>query len=370
LVTKILAKQSRLGPDERAFLEKLAASYAAFAAPGESPQKKILAIRARLRIAQIRDRLGDTRGAAAEYRETIDALKALRATPEVDPSAIRDLGTASLGYAMTAGRLDAKDVQEALLMGLRIRLEALEADRNNLDRLRENGLAMLLGAEKLADAGFRQQAEDLYQQFIRTYQPVVLTGILGAEAVEGLGRAYDQLAFLEETKTPPRYDHAYQTLDGAVFVFTALEQKVPNEPRYKHLRANARTEQVQLLIRGGKTTEAEQVIAPLVATYRDLVRKYPAMREYREGLAFALIVQVNALVTLGKGFEALRTLEQARAVLARLTAEYPELARYRTDLVKVLRDLEKGYRAAGRVRDANEARVEADGLERIDPAPQ
>ena len=370
LVGKILAKQSRLGPDERAFLEKLVASSAAFAAPGASPRQQALAARARLRVAQIRERRGDSAGAAAEYRGAIDALKALTAAPGADSGLTRDLGTAYLGYAYAVQTTDPRAAIAAMKDALRIREDAFNADKQNPDRLKDVAEATIRGADLLVVGGQNATAEGVYRQYIGADQPLALGGAFGADVVEGLGRAYDQLAHLEEQKTPPRYTEAYKTLDGAVGLFAALERTFPTEPRYQHLRARARASQVLLLIRAGKRDEAEQVIAPPVEAHRDLVRRFPAVREFRAGLAFTLTVQVGALDARGKKAEARRALEDARAVLARLTAEYPEHQLYRDNLIKVLRLLQKELLAAGRVADAAQAGTEADARERaVPPAP-
>jgi serine/threonine-protein kinase len=372
LVGKVLAKQARIGPDERAFLEKLVASYDRFAAePGTSPEAKLLSARARLRVAQIRERLGDSSGAADDFRAAIDVLRPLAATAPDGSVAKRELLTALLGHVRVFRGNDPdgatqafKEAREALLLSEK----AANADPNNRDRIIEfarTKLAVgnLFSLLQFIDMGGLAHAETLYRHYISSYQNRTLSGEFGSEGFDMLGDIYDHLGKLQMLKKPPQLDEAYKVLDGAVGLFSSLERTFPNEPRYRHRRAHARTTQVLLLIGAGKKEEAEQVIEPLVVTYRDLVRRFPAVQEFREGLAYALATQIAAFEALDKRADVLRATVERRAVFARLVAEYPEHNGYRTELVLILRSLAKKYSAADRPNEAQEAADEADAVE-------
>jgi serine/threonine protein kinase len=368
VVGKILAKQSRLGPDEQQFLKNLVERYAAYAADvGADTDAKLLAARARLRVAQIRERLGERAAAAREYRTAADALRPFSPAGATDAGPTRDLGTALLGYAASLPRDDWRAWERPMLEGLLIREAAHRADAKNPARLRDTGAALLQGAQMLASVDQRKLAEELYRRLIGAFERVARAGALGVEEAETLGQAYDQLARLEGLSKPPRYHEAYRTLDAAVALFADLERMHPDEPRYRHQRAYARTMQVLLLLRDGKAAEAERVVAGLVDTYRELVRQYPAVREFRFGLSVALDAQVGALDAGGKRAAALLALAERRSVLRRLVAEYPELIDDRADLVAVLRLLEAEYTKDKRLAEAKEAKDEADALEKAAP---
>lgn len=372
VVGKILAKQSRLGPDEREFLEGLVASYAKFAeASGDSPEAQLLAARARLRVALIRERLGDSVGAAREYKAAVDVLRALKPPDATDAASVRDLGAALLGYATAVRDTDTRAAIAAVQEAIRVHETSVKSEPQNLanpqnrERWKNFGHALTQAADLLLYGNQRAQAEQLYRKYITEYQPVVLTGLFGADGFETLAKTYDHLARLEGLKK--QYKESEKTLNDAITLFAALEKRFPDEPRYRHQRAYAQTTRAQLLLRAGKSAEARQVVAPLVEAYRDLAHQFPGVREFRHGLATALDAQVGVSEATGDRAEAIGAMEDRRAVLTRLVAEYPEFDDDRFDLITLLRSLEKEYAKDGRKADAKQAKDQADRLRRAAP---
>ena len=372
LVGKILAKQSKIGPDERAFLERLVAQYEKFAAgDAVTPEKKLLAARAALRVAQLRAKLGDDGGAARHFDTAVAALRPLAKGAEPAAPANRDLATALLGFARTAPGNRLADALSAVKDAMVLRENAARAEPNSADRLRELGESQLAAGDILSENGALQLAQPIYERYLTDLTGVTLRGLLGIKGYEQLGTVYDHLARLHLRKpaqkgTPEdqkRRADAYNVWDGATGVFHALKRDVPNEPRFVFLYAKARVAQVDLLLLDKKTEEAESVLEPLMADYRALVKAYPAVREYRQAHAAAATLRAIVMDARGNRVEVVKALEEARSALTRLAADYSEFEDYPKELLAVLRELSRAQTRIGRTSEAGRTKEEADALE-------
>jgi len=376
LVGRVLAKQTKIGPDERAFLEKLVALYERFASgEGATPEKRLLAARAALRVAQLRAKLGDSGGAARGYGAAVAVLRPLARGAPAGAPANRELAAALIGFARTAPANRAADALVAARDALALRDAAAKADPASAERLREFGAAQLAAGDLLLELGALELAQPIYERYVRDLQGATLRDTFGPEGYEQLGLVYDNLARLHLRKPAPagaadvkqNRSKAYSVWDGATALFRGLKKEFPDQPRFVYLHAKARTAQADLLHKDGKTEEAEGVLEALLSDYRGLVKKYPAVREYRQGHAATGVLRAVVSDARGNRLGTVKALEEARGALARLVADYPEFDDYHKELVAVLREQARALARVGRTEEAARAKEEADAL---DAAPK
>ncbi len=295
LLGKLLGKLDKLGPDDIAFLNRLIATYAELA---NNPEDQTLAAAAHLRIGQLYRHLGNVDAAAGHYRTAMTTLEPLSA--DALSSVKRDLGTAKMGYARTALLSDTVGAVRALREALLVREAAYTANPTD-PQVQEDLAVVLLNAAEVQMVGPLANALNAEKQYLRLVTQ--FAGVMNANprgvrpAVrEAIAMGYDQLALLNERKTPPRWDEAFHCYDHSLGVTAALRAEFPTEPKYRNQWVNAMSNRSQLKARDEKWKEVAEDLSAAAALGRELVRENPSVRDYRQVLVIAVIrlVQVVA----------------------------------------------------------------------------
>jgi tetratricopeptide (TPR) repeat protein/tRNA A-37 threonylcarbamoyl transferase component Bud32 len=362
LLGKLLGKLDRLGDDDVAFLNRLIATYAELA---DNPEDQALAAAADLRIGQLYRHLGNVDAAAGHYRTAITTLEPLPA--DALSSVKRDLGTAKLGYARTALLSDTAGAVRALREALLVREAAYTANPTD-PQVQEDLAVVLLNAAEVQMVGPMANALNAEKQYLRLVSQFADALRTNPRAVrpavrEAIAMGYDQLALLNEQKTPPQWDEAFRCYDNALGRFAELKGQFPTEPRYQNQWVNTMSNRSQVKARDEKWKEVFDDLTQAVTAGRELVRQNPSVREYRQVLVFTLIrlVQVVAEHPADIGDDrasGLALLDEAYGHLAQLHSRYPEVELYAGLRKELGGKLAEAFDKAGRTADAKKLRAE------------
>jgi serine/threonine protein kinase/tetratricopeptide (TPR) repeat protein len=332
VIEKLLARQTTLDAEERAFLGKVLGFYEVFASErGDTPEARVVAADGQFRVAQVRALLGEKTEAAAGLREAVRLWEKLAADSPADAdhranwarsclylgNLLTDLG--KLSEAATFYR-QAMAVQEQLVADW----PAVPAYRQNVAMSHHN-----LG-HLLATQGKRPEAVTEYRQAIAMQTKLAEELPAAAMTRRDLARSHSNLAVvLTQLGQGADADAAFAR---ALAMQEKLADEFPTVPAYRLELAATRGVLANRLSDLGKHVEAEAEVRRSLAIYRRLAADYPALPRYRQHLASGHNDLGIQLAIQGKYPEADAEFGQALAIGEKLTAEFPAVPTYRTEL--------------------------------------
>ena len=368
VVGRLLGKQANIGPEERKFLAKLIANYEQLA-PGaaDSASAKVMAAQAKLRVAQIYEKLGDQAEAAKQFRAAGDGFRELTTRTESTYEHRRGLSVAALGFAKAVLRSDGKAAIESMREGLLLREALYKEDMGNRQRTEDFLAALSDGADMMFAVGKFDQARPLYESIVNNYTQPLLKGQLGRDAAEVIGRAFEQLSLIAEQQKPVRVNVAYDHMDNAYGLFTTLHRHFPNEPSYLAQKNLALASRAMVKTKDKKYDEAEADLALALNELQPLVEQNPSVRSFRAGLGRT---KVNAAIVANfrkNPQAAIDYLLGARAEFLRLRRDFPDEPEYYRALLAVTKELGFLHTDIGETKKADDYRAEALALEKNAP---
>jgi tetratricopeptide (TPR) repeat protein/tRNA A-37 threonylcarbamoyl transferase component Bud32 len=363
LIDDLLAKQPKLTDPQRHFLRHALRAYEEFAADtGLAEDERAGVARAYGRAADIRQRLGQDREAAAAYRTCLDLLQRLANDFSGAAGYQKDLGTNHLNL----GHLLAHLGQHAEAQKEYRAAQGLFAP---LAEQFPSEPAYLLGLAKchnnlgiiLRDLGRRGEAEKEYRAALAIQERLAgqfpdRSGYRNSLALTHMNRGL-MLADLG------RRDEAEQEYRAAVAIQERLTKESPDDPAYRLDLAKAHLNLGALFMGMKRFEDAAKEARAALLHWERLVEQFPAVPSYRIAMSYAYSNQGAALAELGRRDEAEKALRAAHRLKQGIAEQFPKVPNYRRDLamshhnlgsfmVKLRRfaDAEKEYAAAIRLK--------------------
>ncbi len=331
-VERQFASRTILTPNDKNILRKALAQWDLFAAAqGDSNQARRMQAEGQVRVANLRERLGEHVDAGANYRQAVEILTELVTDQPDDAPTLRQLVEARIGY------------------GARLRLEGkLEPALQQLD-----------AAELESRRAIQKQPEDPQLKLIEASAASARGVVLRASG---------------------QYAAANQSYAAAETILVELVKAQPEEIKMRQTLATLHNNRANLLLADGEVVEAEKqfragqtlraqlvALSPEVPEYRDelsdshyglgdlyeriedtekslaeyraalnlkqqLNREFPLTPDYRVKLASLHHNVSTALDRLGDTAGKRKAIEESVRILESLTADFPDVAKFRRDL--------------------------------------
>ncbi|HMC65906.1 MAG TPA: tetratricopeptide repeat protein [Gemmataceae bacterium] len=357
---KWLARQPRLQPLQREFLEKALKFYQEEAQEdGTDPAVLRQTAKAHYRVGAIQQTLGRHEEAVASRRQAIRVYEQIAANDPDDAACRSDLGAChdALGNSFQA-LLRPRDAEAAYRESIRIseKLVAEFPGRPDYEYLLAKTRPSL--AMVLAEAGDVPQAEQMYRKALPELQKLADSSPNRPEYQNILANCHSLLGLLLWNAGRPR--EAEPAFRRAVAVLEKLVKDHAQEADYRERSAYNLTNLAATLVNTGRDPEAEQTLRKALDIQKALVRDFPELPDYQWEL-------INTLGNLGVLLQDAHPKEgetahrEAIAVGEHLCRRYPKNAFYRRDLASELMNLGNLLRDTRRFQDAE--KIYKEGLD-------
>ncbi len=316
VVEKLLARQSKLGPDERAFLRKVLGFYEEFTKHQiQASENQALRAKGFLNVARILLILGQHSEAEAPLRQAESLLSKLVAE---SPSVVEYQLLLSSVWNRLAESLsnqnkkeDARGMHQKSLAAAE-RLVALDPD-NMLHRF--NLAVELLN---LGNAIFREgqivEAEKLYHRAQSHLENVTARPDALPKSFLYLSSCYNNLANISSAKG--NYPAAAASLTKALLARERLAKDFPDEPEHRVYLSNTHNNIAANHLRENKLPQAIESIRKVTSIRQQLVAEFPGVPIYQQDLARAVIKLGELLLGQNHPESALTEFDRALAAVA------------------------------------------------------
>jgi serine/threonine-protein kinase len=325
---KWLSQESRMEPVQRDFLVKALRFYEQFAEPTDSsPEVRLAAGKAALRVGWIQGRLGDSAAADAAFRSSIHTLRAL-AAERPDPAVRQELQLSlnrygwllwSVGRSPDDALREAREIGESLSQGPSPPIEA----REELATTYSVQAIVALACGRFADAEEGHARAIPLREALAHDAPTV-------ENREAVGRSHYHHARL--LQRVGKFREAEAEFGRAVEAAGAVAADAPREPRPRSELANDLIERAALLTLFDRPKEAEADLHRGLALIDALVADFPSVGDYRELQAAIRRDLASLLNDKQKTAEARQAYAAAIADGEALVKEHPDYVSYRWNL--------------------------------------
>jgi serine/threonine-protein kinase len=334
-----LARQAKVEPAQRAFLEKALAYYETFAeesAQSEEVRKGVAD--AHLRVGKIRQHLGHHKEAEAAYRRAQQLHASLVADFSATPQYRLQLASSHRNLGLLLSDMGRPKEAEAAYSDALALLKPLAADFPAVLGYRlelsqgYNNLANLLkttGHAPDAEAAYRA-ALDIDRRLVADYPAVPQYRLEVAQTHNNLANLLARMGHTQEAKA------AYT---DALALYKSLVAEYPAVPEYRMEQARSHNNLGTLLNTMGRTKEAETTYRDALALQKLLVADFPAVPEYRQQLAMSYTNLANLLRDTGRKPDAEAGYREAFAIFGRLATEFPHQASYQFELGNTMDEL-------------------------------
>jgi tetratricopeptide (TPR) repeat protein len=350
---KWLARQPRLQPLQREFLEKALKFYQEEAQEdGTDPAVLGQTAKAHYRVGAIQHTLGRLDEAVAAYRQAIRLFEQLAADCPDESACRYELSGCydALGNSHQAlGR--PRDAESAYRESLRLseRLVADSPERPEYQYLRaKTGPALALA---LAEAGDVAEAEQAYRQALPALQKLADSSPKRPEYQNLLANCHSLLGMLLLKAGRP--GDAEPAFRRCLAVLDKLAKDHPHEAEYQERWGYNLGNLAMALERTGRNPEAERTLRQALDIQRGLARSFPDVPDYHWELAGTL-GNLGVILHQSRPQEAETAYREAVAVREALGRRVPESPFYRRDLATDLNNLANLLRDTGRFQEAEE----------------
>jgi serine/threonine-protein kinase len=283
------------------------------------------------RLAYLREQLGETAAAQADYEEARAVFARLAdqfpARPEVRPNlaTIYD----HLGVLLrSTGRL--KEAEEALREALRMRQQlAADFPAEPYHRYALAGSHLNLGAV-YSDTGRLRDAEVAYHEAIRIWQQLAAESPGDAGHRELLAQGYVNLCNV--LFSTGRLKEAEAAVRESLRLSQQLADSLPDRPELRWVLARGLESLGTLLGSTGRPKEAEAAYQDAIRLLERLARDFPTRPDFREALADSHSRLGGLLLAACRRKEAEAALREAIRLQERLAGDFPARPRIRLEL--------------------------------------
>ena len=317
-----LADVPQMGPVRKRLLEKALRYYLDFLTETpDSPAIRMDLGRARNRLGEIHDMLGDSFASEAAYRRALTELGGF-------PAAMPDLARAHDGLGgllKKANRFQESEAAFRTALALRLRLVAEHPDdptaRQDLADSRYH-LGTLLA--RLPDR--RHEDEDAYREAVRIQGDLVAKTRSRVEARRKLARMLNNLALL--LAEAGRSDEAESLYREALTIQEAFHAADPDKPGDRWQLARTESNLGVLFQRIGHSSDAEERLEHARDLMKRLAADWPDVPDYRHELASILNNLGLVYAATARPREAVQAYREALTLRDRLAADFPNAVDY------------------------------------------
>ena len=343
----------------RDLLSKARDFYENFLEQNESSETRQNVGRARSRLGDIHELLGEYNDARSSYDAALEIQVPLaEANPEDDRLAA-DLARTQHKLGVLLKNMNAFEESETLLKNaMRSRAKLFEANNHNPEAKADlASSAYQLGAVLARLVGRRAEAEDLYNQAISLQREVVEGRDANDEEYRELARFLNNLALLFQGTNP---SSANATFEESVRLQRRLVEEHSDVPHYIRELARTLNNRVRDAIVNAPAS-AEGPLRESIGLAEQLTRDYPKVPEYWSELGGYLNNLGRTFVERGRlnsdqegAAEAAELFQRAEdafqhseAIRAKLAADYPLRVEYRHRLALIRHNLARFLRGRG-----------------------
>jgi serine/threonine protein kinase/tetratricopeptide (TPR) repeat protein len=334
VVERKFAEGTVLTEDDHAFLRGVIAQYDAFALiKGDDADTRAVRAEGRLRVGNMRYRLGEIEEAERDYDHALSTYKQLAADFPSRHEFRRQLAAshANRGRVLRyMGRLT--EAEAAFGQSLRIQ-EQLAADFPARPEFRQE-LASSHADRGVVrgDRGCLPEAEKDYDQALRIQEQLAADFPARPEFRQVLALTHNNRGKL--LGEMGRHPEAEKDYDQALGIYKQLAAAYPAQTVFPQKLAMSYNNRGTLLGETGRLPEAEKDYDQALRIQKQLAADYPARPEFRMELARSHNNRGQLLQATGRVQEAEKVYDQALSIQRQLAAEYPARPEFRMELAR------------------------------------
>jgi serine/threonine protein kinase/tetratricopeptide (TPR) repeat protein len=351
----LLGRQVQLTDKHRAFLKKVVAQHAAFAATkaddAEGRQSQVEGI---MRVAQILYRLGEFKDAEAAYHDFLALSARLTADFPTRPDFRRYLASSHHGLANLLRDTGRPQEAEKAYDRATAVLKELAKDFPERREFRQQLVHNYLNLGVLLFETHRlPEAESAYGKALIVIAQLVAEFPGQAEYRGLLAECFNELGLvLKESQRPEKAERAFH---DALAIQKQLTVEFPNRPDFQQDLATAFNNLGVLLRMQERYTEAELAYREALTARKQLAADFPNRPDFLESLAQSYNTLANLLRATKRPREAEESYGGALAVFKRLAADFAKRPDYRRQLAQCYLNLGSFLRETQRPQDAEAA---------------
>ncbi len=279
--------------------------------------------------------LGDTAGALASYRKSVELYESLGTTAESPSELRREMGTALLRLSeLLAASGDSRAAMQAVRRAVDLQRDiASDASASPAAR-RDLVVAYSRLGDMLAATGDTTASLEQHRLALGVMQALAATAPDDPANLRQLGVAHHKVGnVLGNPNYPNVGDHAgaLAEMQQSVAVFARASSRYPDNAMFRRNLAVARSNTADILTALGRRQEAMAEERRALETYEAQVREDPTNAAARTIWPSPTTRQAEMLDAEGRTAEALASLERAAAIQDQLAAADPGSARARAE---------------------------------------
>ncbi len=347
-----MARQQKLDPSQKAFLEKALASYEEFAQQsGENAESRWGIAGAYKRVFQLHYKLGRLQAAEEAARRAVDVLEQLREESYSEPSFESEYAGSFHNVGVLLARTGRhKDAEPYYRKALEIRKRMFEESPTNPLFAKDLASSYILIGNLLLDREQRTEAIAEHQNAVAILKKLVVDSPKEWRYRNDLALTYYNLAgALRGLNRFPDAEAAYR---ASIDLRRELNSEFPAQPEYRNSLAMSLQRLGQLLAATGQMKDAEGAYRESLSLQNQLAADFPAVPEYRNEAANTHVVLATLLGSTDRIPEAEASFQAAVALQKQLTTDHPEAPEYRGTLASTLVNLGVFLYGRGRLREA------------------
>jgi serine/threonine protein kinase len=316
VVERMLARQAKLGPDEKAFLRKVQGFHEEFTKDqAESAEARLLRAKGYYNLARIQIALGDFAQAEAPLRQAEGLLsRLLEESPSSGEYQTR-LGAVWNRLASSLTNQGKKEAGEQMLrksMRSAERLAAAEPDKL-IHRLHAATELLNLGNQFFRESRY-DEAEELYRRAQAHLEVVTADPNAPVRAFLYLSSCHNNLGGVHIARG--NHAAAEASLKQALLARERLAREFPHEPEHRVYLANTHANIGMNQLRQHKLPEAEASFRTATTIRTQLVTEFPGRPIYQQDLAKQHIQVGENLIRANRPGSALVAFDRALAAVA------------------------------------------------------
>jgi serine/threonine-protein kinase len=354
-----LARAPQLTKESKEFLRRIIKHYEGFAAlTADDAESRAFRAEGHLRVAIVRDRLGEEKEAEAAYVEAIRWYEQLAREFPQRPEFRKDLGLAQsdLGVLLKhTGRL--AQAETAFVESLAIRKQLVAECPTRPEYRRDVARSNQFLSALLGDTGRPKEAEATGAAALAERKELVAEYPERAEFRRDLAATLEAVGMQQHAKGQVK--EAEQSFADAMTQWKKLVADDPSRADYRHQLAHVQNERGILLRDLGRLKDAEAAYTDAVAIHKELTEEFPTRPDYRFDLGKNLGNLARLLELTGRMKDAESAYGQAQLIQKQLAVDYPKRPEYRRDLAMTHLNTGSLLFRTGRPREGEAAMLEA-----------
>jgi eukaryotic-like serine/threonine-protein kinase len=293
-----------------------------------------------LRVGDVQGRplnpnLGDTAGALASYRKSVQLYESIGVTEASPGDLRRETATALLRLSeLLAATGDASGAMQAVRRAVNLQGDIASDAAASPAARRDLVVSYSRLGDMLAATGSTSEALEAHRRALAVMQGLAALEPDDPANLRQLGVAHHKVGnVLGNPNYPNLGDHegALAAMRQSVAVFERASRRYPDNAMFARNLAVARSNVADILVALGRRDEAMSEEQRALATYEAQARQDPTNAAARNDLAIGYFKQAEMLEAAGRTGEALVSLERAAALQDAIAAAAPDNVRARAE---------------------------------------